>query len=95
LQLLFECKDEEENVLEIGSMTSVRVSSLLLAAPMSTVDPIWCCKENDLVASVTQDVHSNSFTASAFVFSSGINFIVPAVLSAGASASILTCNAFP
>ena len=83
LQLLFDCKDEEGNDIQLSGSSSTRVSAVLLSAPRSLLTPIWCCNEKDLVASVSQLVHDNAFVASAFLYAPGSNYIVPTVISAG------------
>ena len=84
LQLLFDCKDEADNHLKTSSMSSRRVSSFVLSAPRSAVEPIWCCSESDLVASISQDLQNDCFIATASFFLAGTSFIVPVVLSVGA-----------
>jgi hypothetical protein len=82
-QLLFDCKDEEDNDIHLSSTSSTRVSSVLLSAPRSPLDPIWCCNERDLITSVSQRVHDNAFVSSAVFHAPGSNYVVPAVISAG------------
>jgi hypothetical protein len=84
LELIFDCKDDADNAIALLSSSSVRVSSFILAAPRSPSSPVWCCNEKDLVASVSQDALDHSFTAFASFSAPGNNFIVPAVISAGA-----------
>jgi hypothetical protein len=88
LQCVFDCKDEADNYLKLSSMTSVRVSSLLLSAPRSAVDPIWCCSENDQIAPVSQDTSDSSFTAFASIILPGTSYIVPVILSVGAFGAV-------
>ena len=83
LQFVFDCKDQAGNALQSSGMTSARVVSLLLAARASASAPIWCCNENDVIASVSQDFRDSSFVASASFFLAGHNVLVPAVISTG------------
>jgi hypothetical protein len=84
LHLIFDCKDFAGNVITATGSSSTRVSSFLLTGPRPSADPVWCCSEKDLVTSVVQDLRDKSFTSSASFFTPGNNFIVPAVISAGA-----------
>jgi hypothetical protein len=90
LHLIFDCKDFAGNVITAAGSSSTRVSSFLLTAPRPSANPVWCCSEKDLVASVTQDLRDKSFTSSASFFTPGNNYIVPAVISAGAFYVMLT-----
>jgi hypothetical protein len=83
LQLSFDCRDNAGNTIQLSSSSSIRISSFVLAAPRSSSDPVWCCNQNDILASVTQDSRDHAFIASASFTASGDNFVVPAVISAG------------